>query len=127
MREITNKDDINLLVNTFYTAIREDELLGPIFNSHIETDAWPAHLDKLTNFWETALFGIPSFKGNPTGAHRKVDANLNHSISPEHFNQWLGLWHKTIDSLFEGHVANRAKEASIRMAQGQFHAISSFR
>lgn len=127
MKDIEDRKSVSLLVNTFYISIRKDELLGPIFNRHIKEEQWPAHLEKLTGFWVTALFGVMRFKGNPTLAHRTVDKNLNHAIAPHHFEQWVGLWHHTIDSLFEGELANRAKKASEKMAQGQFNAIKSFR
>ncbi len=38
----------------------------------------------------------------------------------DHFNRWLKLWLATIYSLFEGALANRAKDASQRMAIGKF-------
>ncbi len=126
-KDIEEREDLSLLVNTFYENIRENELLGPIFNGHIKKEQWPAHLEKLTDFWVTALFGIVCFKGNPTLAHRTVDKNLKHSITEHHFEQWVALWHNTIDLLFEGIQANRAKKAAINMAMGQFNAISSFR
>ncbi|GAA5225384.1 group III truncated hemoglobin [Membranihabitans marinus] len=127
MKEIKDRQDISLLVNTFYDSIRKDELLGPIFNRHISEDQWPAHLEKLTDFWVTALFGQACFKGNPTLKHRMVDKNLKYSIAPSHFAQWVTLWHKTIDELFQGEIANRAKNASENMAVAQFHAIRSYR
>ena len=127
MKDIEQREDISLLVNTFYLQIRKNELLGPIFNMHIKNDQWPAHLEKLTDFWETALFGVISFKGNPTLKHKIVDNNLKHTIAENHFEQWVALWHTTIDSLFEGALANRAKKASENMAIGQFNSIKSFR
>lgn len=127
VKDIAHREDIRVLVHTFYGHIRENELLGPIFNSHIKEGQWPAHLEKLTDFWVTALLGDICFKGNPTMAHRTVDKNLNHAIAPYHFEQWIGLWHSTIDSLYKGALANRAKKAAEKMAMGQFNAICSFR
>ena len=60
------------LVDTFYTKIRADDLLGPIFNDVI--DDWPAYLVRLTDFWETNLFFVNKFKGNPVRKHQEVDA-----------------------------------------------------
>ena len=127
MREIETRKDISFLVHTFYNKIRKDDLLGPIFNSHIPDEKWPEHLEKLTDFWETNLFGVAKFKGNPTQKHLNVDKNLNHKTSQEHFGRWLQIWFQTIDSLFEGHLANRAKEGARRMAHGQFMAIFNHR
>lgn len=127
MREIETRKDISFLVHTFYNKIRKDDLLGPIFNSHIPDEKWPEHLKKLTDFWETNLFGVAKFKGNPTKKHVNVDHNLKHTIGQEHFGRWLQIWFQTIDSLFEGHLANRAKEGARRMAHGQFMAIFNHR
>ena len=35
MKPIETREDVQFLVHTFYSKIRKDELLGPIFNSHI--------------------------------------------------------------------------------------------
>lgn len=127
MKQIENRADIYKLVSEFYTIIRADDLLGPIFNHHIKDEQWPPHIEKLTDFWVTSLFGEACFKGNPTQAHIKVDKNLNHGMQQDHFNHWLKLWAETIDGLFEGHLANRAKEASQRMAMGQFAYVCKHR
>lgn len=123
MKTIESRKEISLLVHTFYEKIREEETLGPIFNQHIPEKKWPEHLDKLTDFWETNLFGIPKFKGSPTQKHITVDKNLGHTISQEHFGKWLQLWFETIDELFEGTLATKAKESARKMATGQFLTI----
>ena len=120
MTKITNRDDVSLLVHTFYDKIKQHELLGPIFNGHISEEQWPAHLSKLTDFWESNLFGVRTFRGSPSKAHLNVDRNLNHTISQNHFAQWLQLWFETIDELFEGELADRAKEMARRMSTGQY-------
>jgi len=127
MKTINNRADIQFLVHTFYAQIRKDDLLGDIFNSHISEEQWPAHMEKLTDFWETNLFGIPKFKGNPTQKHIDVDRNLKHTTSQEHFGQWLNLWFQTIEAHFEGKIATKAKEAARRMAHGQFIAMYTHR
>ena len=123
MKPIENRKDINILVNAFYAKIRKDEVLGPIFNGHIEEERWPEHLEKLTDFWETNLFGIAKFKGNPTLKHINVDKNLNHTVEQKHFGIWLQLWFETIDELYEGELADKTKESARRMAHFQFMAI----
>ncbi len=120
MKEIKNRTDIETLVNTFYAKIRRDNLLGPIFNKHIPEEKWPEHLSKLSDFWETNLFGVSKFKGNPTLKHIIVDENLNHTIEQTHFEQWLTIWFTTIDKLFTGELATKAKNASRNMASAQF-------
>ena len=123
MKSIENREDVSFLVHSFYDKIRRDDLLGPIFNHHIAADEWPVHLNKLTNFWETNLFGVRNPKVSPGQKHMMVDAHMNYSIDETHFRQWLGLWFETIDEHFEGELAERAKASSIRMANGQFMMI----
>ena len=53
-RGIHTREDVSLLVRTFYAKVRKDELLGPIFNGIIKD--WETHLELLTDFWETNLF-----------------------------------------------------------------------
>lgn len=127
MKEIESRTDISHLVTVFYARIRKHDLLGPIFNSHIAEEQWPAHLEKLTDFWETILFGVQKFKGSPSGKHIEVDRNLNYGITQEHFNQWVSLWNDTINSLFEGELAKRAQEAAGQMAIGQYTMLWRYR
>lgn len=123
MKDIQNRSDINKLVLTFYDRIRQDAILGPIFNSTIPDEKWPEHLEKLTDFWETNLFGIPKFNGNPVEAHSKLDQRMNYSITPDHFAHWVSIWISTVDLLFEGEVALFAKNRAQNMATGQYLKI----
>ena len=120
MKMIENRADVNKLVNKFYAKVRKDELLGPVFNHNIPDEKWPEHLDKLTDFWESNLFRIPKFRGNPPAAHVKVDRESNYSITQKHFGRWLQLWYETIDELFVGELADLAKNAARRMSTPQF-------
>lgn len=120
MKPIESRKDIQLLVETFYSKIRKDELLGPIFNTHISEDEWPSHLIKLTDFWETNLFGVRKFKGSPTKKHLKVDENLDYKIDQMYFGKWLNLWVETINNLFVGVCADNAIYTARKMATGQY-------
>ena len=115
MNTIENRNDVGVLVNSFYAKIRKDELLGPIFNSHIPDEKWPEHLSN--------LFGIAKFKGNPTKKHINVDQNLNYTIEQTHFGKWLQLWFETIDELYVGTLAKKAKDSARNMSTAQFIMI----
>jgi hemoglobin len=106
-REITHRAEVYLLVDEFYKKIRKDALLGPIFNTTIKD--WPKHLNHLTDFWETQLFFVSKFKGNPSLKHQLVDAQNKHSINSLHFGIWLNYWFETLDTLFQGERAELAK------------------
>ena len=113
-KQIDDRQDISVLVRTFYAKIREDVVLGPIFIANI-TD-WESHLDLLTDFWETQLFLKRKYHGNPVTAHQEVDDKMNHTITSEHFGLWLNLWFETIDELFTGEVAWIAKNRAQKMS-----------
>jgi hemoglobin len=114
MKDIQSREDLSVLVRTFYGKIRANEFIGTFFNETI--DDWEEHLEKLTDFWESNLFFKAKFRGNPQQAHIDVDARFNHRISMEHFGEWLQVWTATIDELFSGELADRAKNNARKMA-----------
>lgn len=120
---IESRDDVDFLVRRFYDQVREHPTLGPIFNQIVED--WDHHLIHLSDFWEMILLqtGPGAGKFNPTKVHREVDAGVNYSIEQAHFGNWLELWFHTIDTYFEGEVADYAKEHARRMAHMLFVRI----
>ena len=120
-KELNNRENIALLIHTFYGRIRKDEMLGPIFNGIIED--WPEHLDRLTDFWETNLLFTRKYKGNPLKAHSDVDKKVNNTITMEHFGKWLQIWFSTIDDNFEGKNAEVAKQRARKMSTMMFLKI----
>lgn len=110
---IGNREDVSLLVRSFYAKIRKDATLGPIFNK-IVTD-WETHLELLTDFWETQLFLKRKYTGDPIKAHQKTDDIMNNTITMEHFGIWLNHWFSTIDELFTGDIAWIAKNRARKM------------
>ncbi len=107
-KEIETRTDVYQLVDCFYKKVRKDALLGPIFNSAI--DDWSEHLSRLTDFWETNLFFVSKFKGNPILKHQRIDALNDYSINSHHFGVWLNLWFETLEEYFEGEKMNLAKD-----------------
>lgn len=113
-KEISSREDVAVLVTTFYSRIREHEILGPFFNQTIKD--WPAHLEQLTTFWESQLFLNRSYTGDPINAHCRVDRAFDHSITPEHFGQWIQVWITVIDEHFTGERAWIAKNRARKMS-----------
>ncbi len=116
--DLQNREDIFLLVSTFYDKVRANKEIGHFFNETIQD--WPEHLEKLTDFWETNLFMVAKFRGNPMRAHKNVDQNFDHSIEQKHFGEWLNMWFATVDELYEGERANIAKNRARNMAHNIF-------
>ena len=74
------------LIPLFYARVREDSLLGPVFNDAIED--WPGHLERLVAFWSSVMLTSGRYKGNPMMAHLKHKPHL----TPTMFERWLALW-----------------------------------
>ena len=117
-QDIQNRDDVFTLVSTFYAKVKENKEIGHFFTQTIHN--WPEHLEKLTDFWETNLFMVSKFRGNPMKAHKEVDEKFAHSIEQKHFGEWLNMWFSTVDELFEGDRANIAKNRARNMAHNLF-------
>jgi len=88
-----NEDSIADMVDTFYGAIRQDTLLGPIFAGAIGED-WGPHLAKMKAFWSTVLLASRTYKGNPMMAHLQLPR-----LTESHFRRWLDLWQETATRL----------------------------
>jgi hemoglobin len=98
------------LVHTFYGRVRQDAVLGPIFNSVVED--WDEHLAKLCDFWSSVTLMTGRYKGTPM----KVHANLP-QIAPEHFVQWLGLFRATAADICPPEAAALFVDRSERIAE----------
>jgi len=114
LKDIESRQNIFDLVDTFYKKIRADKKLGSIFNDSIKD--WPEHLEKLTDFWESQLLFTKRFRGNPQQAHIDVDKQEGGTITNAHFGLWLNLWLETIDELYKGELAERAKHNARKMS-----------
>lgn len=120
-KAIEDRSDVSHLVRTFYAKVRKHQTLGPIFNRIISD--WEEHLEKLTDFWESNLFFVQKYQGNPRTAHISVDKKMDHTIETRHFGEWLNLWFETIDEHFEGTLADRAKMNARKMSTHLFLKI----
>ena len=84
-----NDEFISLLVNTFYSNIKKDKDLGPIFTSII-TD-WEPHLATMKDFWASVAMNAGRYSGKPVPKHVVLK-----NVKPEHFKIWLKLFEQTL-------------------------------
>lgn len=99
--ENVSEGEIKNLVHTFYTKIRNNNELAPVFDEVIK-DQWPAHLEKMCDFWSTCMLLTDRYDGNPMLKHMEVP-----SIKPQHFQTWLKLFEETTQELFQQEIANK--------------------
>src|SRR5690349_11078652 len=63
-----NRAAIATLVNDFYTDIRRDSVLQPVFDGAIGAN-WEPHLERMVDFWCSVMLSSGEFKGNVYGKH----------------------------------------------------------
>ena len=118
--DILTREDIRLLVDSFYSQVREDSLLKDIFE-HAIGEEWPRHLDKMYRFWETVLLDLHTYSGAPFIPHARLP------IDTEHFQRWLTLFYATVDRHFSGDKATEAKWRAGKMAEIFLAKITYYR
>ena len=122
--DITDRDDLDKLIETFYGRVFADDQLGPFFTQVALTPE--THLPLLADFWETVLLGRNLYHQNVIQKHAEL--NKQRPLEPHHFERWLSLFVTTVDELFAGPVAEQAKIRAQSMAvvlQVKIHALST--
>lgn len=82
---------IEILVRTFYTKVKQDPVLGPIFAHAI--DDWEPHLERMMDFWSSVILMSGRYKGNPMAKHAPLE------LQPNHFDRWLSLFYQTAEEI----------------------------
>jgi len=93
------------LVHRFYSRVRGDALLGPIFAARVKD--WPPHLERMTAFWSSVALMTGRYHGAPVPAHMGLP------ITWTHFERWLALFRETANQTCPpagaAHVIERAE------------------
>ncbi|MDF3025712.1 MAG: hypothetical protein K0S23_19 [Fluviicola sp.] len=106
MKEIESKEDVALLVETFYQKLVNDELVSHFF-SQLDLKE---HLPRVIQFWSFILLDEAGYSANMMEKHARLDLN------EESFDRWLKLFHETVDQFFTGEKAELAKQRSTLIA-----------
>jgi hemoglobin len=77
------------LVDAFYARVRDDAVLGPVFEAKL-AGHWHEHMPRMHAFWTKVLLGTGDFQGNVFGTHMALSG-----IKTEHFVRWLTLFRLT--------------------------------
>lgn len=96
---------IQSLVHGFYDRVRDDPLLGPVFEARISD--WPPHLARMCAFWSSVVLMTGRYRGRPMQAHAPLP------IAGIHFDRWLSLFEATARDI----CPPRAAEVFIEKAQ----------
>lgn len=112
-QDILTKEDIELIVTSFYEKVKADETIGFFFSKVVPVD-WDTHLPKMCAFWENVLLFTGEYEGNPIVTHRKI--NQQYATTNQHFNKWMELFDETVNELFAGANAEKMKAHSKSIA-----------
>jgi hemoglobin len=108
---------ISHLVERFYAAIREDEMLGPIFTKHIVD--WPTHLARMKVFWASIMLESGRYSGNPMQKHIAIGG-----LEAVHFTRWHGIWDQTLTEVSPNSlVTERFRDAATRIGDSLLTGI----
>ncbi len=110
LRPGVDRASIGALVRKFYSRVRKDERLGPIFASEIVGD-WEPHLEKMTDFWCSVILKSGDYNGRPVPAHLKLK-----DVTEADFEIWLALFRETAAELFAPETAAAFVERAERIA-----------
>ena len=118
------EDAIALLIDRFYTAIRRDPVLGPVFETAIAQEAWPKHLATMRNFWSSVMLTSGRYSGNPVAVHRAVQG-----LERPMFARWLALFEATAADLFAPDqaalFADKANRIATSLQLAIFHRLGA--
>ena len=106
-----SEEGIVRLVDAFYTKVRADAALGPIFERAIK-DNWPHHLEKMYAFWSSVMLTSGRYKGNRMMKHMVLPG-----MKPELFTRWLALFEDTCRELCDDTIRAAFMERAHRIAE----------
>ena len=105
---------IERLVRSFYAKIREDALLGPIFEARIHD--WEPHLQRMCAFWSSVALMSGRYHGSPMTKHLPLP------VDAAHFDRWLALFEDTARKICppnaEAHFVERARRIAESLELG---------
>ena len=101
---------IRRLVHDFYAKVRQDEILGPIFEARVQN--WEAHLSTMCTFWSSVILMTGCYKGQPMEVHARLP-----EISDAHFERWLQLFKGSARECCDSEAASLFVDRAERIAE----------
>jgi hemoglobin len=99
---------IEELVRGFYTKVRSDAALAPVFEARISD--WEPHLQRMCAFWSSVALMSGRYHGTPMVKHVPLPVDAGH------FDRWLELFEETARELCPPAAATHFVELARRIA-----------
>lgn len=120
--DICTRADVEALLRSFYGRVLVDDILAGPFEE-IRAKGLESHLPVMCDFWETVLFQAGLYNGSALEVHRTVHAG--HPLAGAHFLRWLEVWTRTVDQMYRGPRAERAKIQATRIARAMHRRLTA--
>lgn len=105
---------IERLVRAFYVKVRDDAVLGPVFEARIID--WEPHLQRMCAFWSSVALLTGRCSGQPMAKHLPLP------VDARHFDRWLKLFEATAHEICPpaaaDHFVVRAKRIAASLELG---------
>lgn len=111
--DLHSRDDIELFVTAFYQRLLNDEQLAPIFVDVARIDL-DQHKPLIIAYWEKLLLAGTDYHRHTMNIHRAVHSKR--PLRAHDFQRWLAFFTQTMDELYQGPVAKRAKTIAATIA-----------
>jgi len=112
-KDISTREDIELLMEVFYDRLLKDDSINYIFTDVAKMDI-RSHIPVIADFWESILLNKNVYRNNPMKIHLELDDKT--PLLKHHFETWLKYFTSVVDELFEGATAELAKQRAISIA-----------
>ena len=108
------EENIRLLVDNFYTRVRQDPALGPVFDAAIgeTSEEWASHLSRMYDFWSSIMLASRRYHGNPMKKHLDLPP-----FDEQLFDRWLQLFSEVASDIFVEVIARNFSRKSQSIAQ----------
>lgn len=106
MKDICNKEDIELLIRKFYNSLLQINEMKPPF----EGLDFEKHIPHIVAFWAFVLLEEEGYKTNV------FDKHIDLPIKPHMFDVWLKTFTDSVDELYHGEKADMAKQRATVLA-----------
>jgi hemoglobin len=98
VKDITNRQDIEILIRHFYDNLLTHEEIRPAFAGL----DFEKHIPQIVHFWSFVLLDEEGYRTNVFDKHRNLP------IKPQNFDLWLQVFTDTVNSLYKGEKADLA-------------------
>lgn len=120
--DLDSPEKIARLIDAFYARVLADPRLAPIFIDVAAIDL-EQHLPHIRAYWEKLLLGGQDYHRHTMNIHR--DLNDRHPLLAADFARWLQLFCDSVDELYAGEKASRAKQIAAHIAANMERATAS--